>query len=97
MDLESLRANLPSHTELAKEIDEKSDPIGGIHGLKMILLKSGNYRGKLDGNIEEAGKKKTDQANNNPVVRGLINFQIGYNSPFQLDDDGKPLNVSPMN
>ncbi|GAB0174203.1 MAG: hypothetical protein HHAS10_00820 [Candidatus Altimarinota bacterium] len=92
MNLAELRKTLIPTDEMARQIDRQSDPIGGIHGLKLVLSKTNNYKGKIDGNIDEG--KNVGGSRINPLVKGLIDFQVSYNSPFRLGEDGRPLDKS---
>ena len=60
MDLDALRASLIPTDEMARKIEESSDPVGGIHGLKLILSKTGHYKGRIDGAVDttNANQKK---------------------------------------
>ena len=91
MDLDSLRSTLVPTIEMAKKIEADSDPVGWIHGLKLILSKSNHYKWKIDGSIEEGKWTKTTGPKINPVVKWLIDFQVGSNSPYRLWNDGRPL------
>lgn len=91
MDLDSLRKTLVPTLEMAKKIEEDSDLVWWIHWLKMILTHARHFKGKIDGNIEDGKWSKTSGPKINPIVKWLIDFQVSYNSPFQLWNDGKPL------
>lgn len=88
MDIAKLRSELVPTDDMARKIEADSDPVGGIHGLKAILKKSNHYKGKVDGSIDEE-KKPSSTPRVNPLVKALMDFQIGYNSPYLMGNDGK--------